>query len=562
VRASRHALAAGLYLVGAVLSAALAFSALAQDGQAAQVEQTEQRIRALEDVVRALTVELEALRREVARGAAPAPEAVRDTAASRASAEREADRRKVRDIEFDVQQTRDTVGTLQGRLDSQVPMARLADGVIIEDAAGRWALRATARMQVDYRDFSVADVGAETFSIRRARTGLGFTMGRVFTLFVEAEHSLGANTQSGVPANGVLHQAYMDFALHPALRLRVGQFRPQFGLEATTPTWLVDFQERSLAAALVQAPQNNVLFDRGLMISGLPWAGVNYGLSVTNGTGTNLDELDRGREESRAQGKDFSARLTANAAEWLAFDEWVFHGGVSWKSGEQANFCSTSAGVTPCGYRAPSAITEARGVTFFNPRPFNATGSSASASTVDRIIQGIEAALAYRGLKVQGEVFQANYRGAPPGGAPFDRAIHTGYVATNWLVTGEHFASAYRSGIFGRIRPDNQFATGPGGGWGALEAGLRYSWWDASDFQAGSVADVSGVMGGNTLAPAVSQSTNRANAWTVALKWMPTAYVAYMVNYVHTNFGSRVVANDVALDNERALTLRAQFDLF
>ncbi len=562
MKASRHGLAAGIQLVAAALSPALFGSALAQDGQAARAEQTEQRIRALEDVVRALTVELEALRREVARGAVQAPEAVRDTAASRASAEREADRRKVRDIEFDAQQTRDTVGALQARVDSQVPTVRLGEGLVIEDAAGRWSLRATARMHFDYRDFSVADVGADTFSVRRARTGLGFTMGRVLTVFVEAEHALGANTQSGVPAVGALHQAFIDFNMAPALRLRVGQFKPQFGLEATMTTWQHDFQERSLAAALIQAPQNNVLFDRGLMFSGVPWDGVNYGVSITSGTGTGQDELGRAREESRAAGKDFTARLTANAAEWLSLQDWVLHAGVSWKSGEQTNYCPPAAGAALCGYRAPSAITEARGITFFNPRAFNATGSTTASATVDRIIQGLEAAIGYRSWKVQGEVFQANYRGGPATAAPFDRAIHTGYIATNWLVTGEHFASAYRGGIFGRIRPDNQFSTGPGGGWGALEFGLRYSWWDASDFEAGPASNVSGVMGGNTLAPAVTQSTNRANAWTVALKWMPTAYMAYMVNYAHTSFGTPVVANDVALDNERALTLRAQFDLF
>jgi phosphate-selective porin OprO/OprP len=539
-----------------------ASSAVVPGLAAAEETATEQRIRALEDVVRALTIELEALRREVGRGAAAAADSAREATIPTSTAERDAERRKVRDIEFEVQQTRDAVGTLQARVDNQVPTVRLGEGLVIEDPAGRWSLRATARMHFDYRDFSVADVGADTFSVRRARTGLGFTMGRVLTVFVEAEHALGANTQSGVPSVGSLHQAFIDFAMSPAVRLRVGQFKPQFGLEATMTTWQHDFQERSLAAALIQAPQNNVLFDRGLMISGLPWAGVNYGVSITSGTGTNQDELGRAREESRAAGKDFTARLTANAAEWLALQDWVLHAGVSWKSGEQTNYCPAAAGAIPCGYRAPSAITEARGITFFNPRGFNATGSSNAATTVDRIIQGVEGAVAYRSWKVQGEVFQANYRGGPSNAAPFDRAIHTGYVATNWMLTGEHFASAYRGGIFGRIRPDNQFATGPGGGWGALEAGLRFSWWDASDFLSGPANAVSGVMGGNTLAPAVTQSANRANAWTAALKWMPTAYMAYMVNYVHTNFGSRVVANDVALDNERALTLRAQFDLF
>jgi phosphate-selective porin OprO/OprP len=529
---------------------------------AAEESETEQRIRALEDVVRSLTIELEALRREVGKAGAAGVYTVRDPVRPRELVEPDAERRRLREVEFDVQQTRDTVGALQARVETQTPTVRLADGLVVEDPAGRWSFKATARMHFDYRDFPVAEVGADTFSVRRARTGLGFTMGRVFTLFVEAEHALGANTQSGTPAAGALHQAWIDFGPSPGLRIRVGQFKPQFGMEVTQTTWQHDFQERSLAAALIQAPQNNVLFDRGLMLHGLPWPGVGYGLSITNGTGTNLDEISRAPEESRAQGKDLTARLTANAAEWLSISEWVLHAGVTWKSGEQSNYCPPTAGAVLCGFRAPSAITEARSITFFNPRAFNATGNTGAPVGIDRRIKGVEATVAYRGVKVQAEAFEASYRGGSDAGAAVDRHIRTGYLAANWLVTGEHFASAYRGGVYGRIRPNNQFALGDGGGWGALEAGLRFSYWDASDFLAGPASDVSGVMGTNTLAPAVTQSTNRANAWTAALKWMPTAYTAYMINYVHTNFGSPVIANGVILDNERALTMRAQFDLF
>jgi phosphate-selective porin len=60
----------------------------------------------------------------------------------------------------------------------------------------------------------------------------------------------------------------------------------------------------------------------------------------------------------------------------------------------------------------------------------------------------------------------------------------------------------------------------------------------------------------------VTQSTDRANAWTVALKWIPTAYTAYMANVVHTKFGGPVIANGRTLDEERAIEMRAQFDFF
>lgn len=554
------------FIRGRIMGAALGAAALAGAEVSAQVpgdSVSTDRVRALEEIVRSLSEEVRALRDEVARGraAATAPAAVPAVPAS----EGPVTRREVRSIEFDVGDTRGRLGTLQARADNLIPNMRLGEGLIIEDAAGRWSLRATARAQVDYRSFGDADTGADTFAIRRARTGLGFTIGRTVAVLVEAEHALGAQTQAGTPAAGALHQAFMDFSPAPWVRFRVGQFKPQFGLEGVMTTWALDFQERSLAANLVQAPQNNMLFDRGFMISGVPAPGWNYGVSVTNGTGTNLDEFQRAAVESRAQGKDVTARLTGNAAEWAGLRDWVLHLGLNYKTGEQSNFCpatGTIGSTNPCGYRAPAALSEARGISFFNPRPFNNQGTPGGASTVERTIQGLEAVVAWRNVKLTAETFRATYGGTLQTGDSFNREIEAGYIAASWLITGEQFADFYRNGLFGRVRPDNQFATGKGSGWGALMAGLRFSYWDGRDFAQGPATNLTGVNGPNTLSPGVAQSTDRANAWTVALKWIPTAYTAYMITAVQTNFGGPVVANGKTLDAERALLMRAQFDFF
>lgn len=539
------------------------WAALALCGSAQGAEQDQaERIRALEDKVRALVQEVEGLRDEVAR-AKPKPAA--EPRIDAPVAERPPTRKEIRDIQFEATDTKERLATLQSRADTLMPNVRLGEGIILEDPSGRWALRATARAQFDYRSFGDSDAGADTFAIRRARTGLGFTIARVFSGLVEAEHSLGLSTQAGSPSAGSLHQAYLDFAPSAWFRLRIGQFKPQFGIEATMATWPIDFQERSMAANLIQAPQNNVLFDRGFMVSGVPATGWNYGLSITNGTGTNVDEFQRAAVESRAQGKDVTLRVTGNAAEWADLQNWVLHFGVDYKSGEQANYCpptGTISATNPCGYRAPSALSEGRGITFFNPRPFNSQGSTTAAISIERVIQGLEAIVAWRNLKLQAETFKATYTGQLNGGGNVAKEIEAGYFSAAWLITGEHFADSYRNGVFGRIRPDNQFALGKDSGWGALLAALRFSYWDGRDFAPGPGTDVTGVNGPNTLAPTVTQSTDRANAWTVALKWIPTAYTAYMVNVVHTNFGGPVIANGKVLENERALEMRAQFDFF
>ncbi|MBI1398291.1 MAG: hypothetical protein GC151_20135 [Betaproteobacteria bacterium] len=542
--------------------------------------ETESRMKALETLVQELRQEVHDLRSRLgetgpakgeaassagqgtaeavapAKAVAPAPVAA-PTAAQADKA--------VRDVQFEVRQTDRKVSALESKVTNEMPTARLANGLIIDDPLGRWSLRATARMEFDYRDYGNNGVNADTFSVRRARTGLGLTLGKMFTVYVEAEHSSGSGTQAGTSAKGGLHQAYIDFTPAASAKLRVGQFKPQFGLENTMSTWQHDFQERSLASNLVSSTQNNVLFDRGVMLYGAPKKGIDYGISITNGTGTGLDEYQRASAEASSHSKDLTARLTANIAELAGLSDWVLHVGASYKSGDQANYCpptGTISATNPCGFRASSATTESRSLTFFNPRPFNAQGSTTAASSVQRQIRGLEAAIAWRNVKFQAEGLEASYAGELIGGGGFDRKIEAGYFALNWLATGEMFADAYKSGHFGRIRPNDEFGTGPGTGWGALEAGLRFSYWDAHEFQPGPATDVTGVDGTNSASPAVTQSANKANAWTVALKWMPTAYTAYMVNVVRTNFGNPVIANGRTLENENAVLMRAQFDFF
>jgi phosphate-selective porin OprO/OprP len=514
----------------------------------------ERRIRDLEGLMRDMAGELQTLKEELARSRQQEAEARARTDEAQGAATAARGQWEIDAVRYDLQQTRDQLKALQSRADAQLPTARLRDGLIVEDPRGDWAVRATVRMQADYRDFDEPDVLADTFSIRRARTGLGLTLARLFTVYVEGEFSRG-QTQAGIPSQGTLHQAWIDFAPSDRARLRVGQFKPAFGLELTQTSWQYDFQERSLAANLVTTARNDVLFDRGVMLYGLPLPGLGYAVSYMNGTGSNLDEYQRNAQDAGGSEKDTVVRVTINPAEWIGMGGWVVHAGGSYRTGAQAN-----GGGAIGGYTAPSAITEARGITFFNPTSFN-SGSANAATRIERSIVGGEFAWARRSWKMQGELFQASYGGSLADGVAFSRDIRTGYLQVNWMATGEDFTDSYRNTVFGRIRPNNRFGVGPGSAWGALELGLRWSFWDATDFQAGNPADTGGL-GGNLGAPRVTQSTNRANAWTLGLKWMPTLYTAYMINFVHTNFGSPVVANDRTLTDERAITFRAQYDLF
>ena len=90
-----------------------------------------------------------------------------------------------------------------------------------------------------------------------------------------------------------------------------------------------------------------------------------------------------------------------------------------------------------------------------------------------------------------------------------------------------------------------------GGGWGAWEAAVRYSSFDGSDFKTTNPA-------GTGVLPATS--TNKADAYTAQLKWLPNGYTRFLLNYVYTSFDTPVTVNTVTTSNEKAITLRGQLD--
>ena len=88
-------------------------------------------------------------------------------------------------------------------------------------------------------------------------------------------------------------------------------------------------------------------------------------------------------------------------------------------------------------------------------------------------------------------------------------------------------------------------------GWGALELGLRYSKFDASDFK--SILTVPTAAAPNTF-------TSEADSWTVDAKWILNPNARLMLNYIHTDFDNDIRVNGKLDDTEQAVVLRAQYD--
>jgi phosphate-selective porin OprO/OprP len=156
---------------------------------------------------------------------------------------------------------------------------------------------------------------------------------------------------------------YFDFTRWSQFKLRVGQFRPLFGLEHITSDNLLGFQERSLTESLIQ----DIGYDRGMMVHGAPFAGLYYSVALTNGSGQNLDN-NNNASSAQSDGFDTTARVRANLAEWLGRTDMILHGGVSYNQGTMA--MRVAPDTSP---EAAYALTGGRSLKFFDPEPF--TGS-------------------------------------------------------------------------------------------------------------------------------------------------------------------------------------------
>jgi len=384
--------------------------------------------------------------------------------------------------------------------------ASFKNGLVLHDATGDWSLRLYARAQVDARHFSPDELASDTFSMRRARIGVIANFYEDFTLRIEGEYS-GDGTSTGTYTK--MNDGYLDYTHFKPAMIRVGQFKSMYGLERSQGAMDINFMERAMTESLLGS-----VFDRGVMLHGAPLNGMYYNLAYVNGTGQNVDESN-----TKTDNKDWSLRVVGNLAQWVGWKDSVVHVGGFHAQGKQA-----------AGALVPKLKTEGRGVEFFKVTDV--------LSETDRTLNGFESAVAYGAVKYQGEYIRANFSGTG-----FDRDMSAWYASLQWLVTGEQYASMYKNGAFSGIVPTNNFRYG-NGGWGAIELGVRYTRFDASDF--------------NTVLANTTDYTDGAGAWTLGTKWIFNPNAQIQLNYVRTNFDTPITTRNI--DHENAMNMRVQFD--
>jgi phosphate-selective porin OprO and OprP len=443
----------------------------------------------------------------------------------------------------DFNSTRDTE---KAKKSSEIK-ASFKDGISWQSGDGSTKMSVSGRIQADYRDFdtpSQTSSGntADTFDIRRAYLGVKGTFYNSINFELTTDLASGTNTNNGYIKYGWLEAAWWEQA-----KVRFGQFKSPFGLEQNTSSRFIDFTERDWGASLAPG------VDRGVMLHGVPIKGMYYGVSAMNGG--YLADYGQNRDEpnSKYDGKEFSGRVTANIAQLATIDNMILHIGGDYSKGN--NLPNIVGGTNALSFR-----TNGRGSEFFK------TNGTYNNPDVQR--QGLEGIVAYGPVKIQSEWYKLKLE---PSDSPIkgktpttslngDKSIKTWYAEAMWLITGEKYADFYKDGLMDRIRPKNDFIAPGAPGWGAWEVGMRYSKFDADDFESGVDYNV-GATGKNNY-------TNGAHSWTAGLKWIPNPNTRFMLDYIDTSFDDEITAggntnNGVAIkpyDSERAINLRAQFD--
>ncbi len=407
--------------------------------------------------------------------------------------------------------------------------ASFKDGFSWKSGDGAAAFSVNGRIQEDYRSF---DLPSSTNTGTAAGVPDGFDLRRAY-LTAKGTFYNNVNFELTLDAggNGVTAKyVWLETVLTPAIKVRFGQFKMPSGLETLTSSRFNDLTERDWVSTLSPSIQ------KGIMVHGVPLAGVSYMASVSNGSLAYEGGKSASETVSAADGKEYAVRVTANIAQLAGIPDTILHVG--------GNF-SIDTDLPDAGAGSFNLATNARGATFFN---FTNTFSNPDVRRY-----GLETILARGPFKLQSEYGSLQIEpnaGPGTGNTTSDKEITAWYANLSWMVTGESYAEAYKDGLMDRLHPKNDFVDLNAPGSGAIELGLRYSSVDASDFTVATANVVGGAY------------TRKADSWTGGAKWIMNPNTRFLLNYIHTNFDTPIrVTNTTGLTSEEnAINFRAQFD--
>jgi phosphate-selective porin OprO/OprP len=390
------------------------------------------------------------------------------------------------------------------------------NGVHFRSNNDNFEMKIGGRLQVDAAAFdsdnstklAFPDLVDDAVEIRRIRL---YTEGLLF-------HDYGFKFQfdfayigSKVTEDFLYKDLYVDRRNIPYLgTLRVGhQFEP-FSLEDETSTKYISFMERALSTLAFDPDRNTGVLLFNTPLNNRLWWGTGVFLPV---------EDDKPFEVKSHSGCNVSGRIAG--LPWYEDQTRLLHLGLSYvhkfrsKSTAESNQLEFEA--TPEAHLATPMIH---------------TGSIISDGAD---IYNSSLALVLGPFSVQGEYYDAHVNSTNGPNLHFN-----GYYGfASYFLTGESRPYSTSEASFGRMTPKRPFSLN-GGGWGAWEVGLRYSYLDLNDetIQGGEQRNI-----------------------TAGLNWYLNQTALFRFNYVYAHVEDSNAGSEYLSDgNTRIYQMRFQLD--
>ena len=340
---------------------------------------------------------------------------------------------------------------------------------------------------------------------RRARIGVD---GKVFGDF---EYNVlfdfgGAGEEDG----GHVQELWVQYSGLKPFHARIGAFPPSIGLEDQASTNGAPFLERPAIADMARSLAGGDFREAAEIWGGTDRWYVNAAVTgrlvgVSNVQGTTV-----------LQPYDSQLGLIGRVAVIPYKDEnWLFHLGVH---GSYAVRPADAAGpdVASGTARYPITFQERPELRVDGTRLVSTGGIDAvHASTV-----GLEAALQYRNVFVEGEYEQLAIQRRNAAAGVSNPSFHGFYAEGTWVMTGEIRRYNINTFAFDAPSVDHPFSL-QNGTWGAFELALRYSDADLNYLEGlpGTAVSASGVRGGDQ------------RIFAAGLNWYPNSVVRFMFQF-------------------------------
>ncbi|MGQ0720130.1 MAG: OprO/OprP family phosphate-selective porin [Candidatus Eiseniibacteriota bacterium] len=387
------------------------------------------------------------------------------------------------------------------------------DGFSWKSADGAYSLKIRGYLHVDGRFFAGDDRRPQTSGllIRRVRPIIEVTAAKSFDFRIMPDWGGGT---------AALQDGYVEWRRSPALRARVGKFKPPLGFERLQSATEMVFIERAFPTSLV--PNRDI----GLQLSGDVSGGVvTWAAGVFNGVADGGSGDGDTNDNKELAGRILATPFKKSTSPDLRGLSFAVAASVSRPEGSPA-----STGLGSIRSEGQSTIFAYR------------VGSGTTAATTTAFADGKHTRLSpqgqwfWRRLGVLGEWVESTQEIT----LDVDTIEHE---VSAWQVTGVVLLTADEAAPKG-VSPKRPYDSSQGQ-WGAVELDARYQKLTVGDNAFPILAN-----------PA--SSVEGAKAWGAGVTWTLSRNVKLVADYVRTEFEGGA-ANGEDRETERAIFARTQF---